>query len=116
MLNNLTLVGRLVRNPNVKTLDNGKTVNNFTLAIQRPYKNADGEYETDFIDIVAWNGIANDTANYLKKGDVIGVRGRLSTWNHDGKKELQAIAEKVTFLTVHKDATKDEYNEPNISL
>ena len=100
MLNQIVLVGRLVQDPEIKELENGNKVTNITLAIPRSYKNSDGIYETDFIDCVLWNGIAENTSEYCKKGDIIGVKGRLQRLSGD---ELQVIAERVTFLSSKKE-------------
>lgn len=59
MLNQIVIVGRLVRDPELRETDNGKKVTNITLAVPRSYKNLKGEYETDFIDCVLWTGIAD---------------------------------------------------------
>lgn len=104
MLNQIVLVGRLTKDPEVKNVDDTKSVSNITLAVPRNFKNADGEYETDFIDITLWNGVANNTAEYCKKGDIVGVKGRMQTSSYekdDGTKvsKLDVIAEKVTFLS-----------------
>jgi single-strand DNA-binding protein len=98
------LVGRLVQDPEVKELESGKKVSNITLAINRNFKNVDGVYETDFVDCVIWDGIANNVGEYCKKGDVIGVRGRLQTSLYEDKegktmKNLDVVAEKISFLT-----------------
>lgn len=106
MLNQTVLVGRLVREPEVKELEDGKKVSNMTLAIPRSYKNENGEYETDFVDCVLWNGVAQSTAEYCHQGDVLGVKGRIQTDTYeteDGtkKKVTQVIAEKISFLSSH---------------
>lgn len=103
MLNTLILTGRLVQDPELRETDSGKKVTNVTLAIPRSYKNANGEYDTDFIDCSIWNGIAKATTEYAKKGDIITVKGRLQTRMREkanGNKEfsMEVIAEKVTFL------------------
>ncbi|HOZ54357.1 MAG TPA: single-stranded DNA-binding protein, partial [Bacilli bacterium] len=72
MLNQIVIVGRLVRDPELRTTENGKNVTNITLAIPRSYKNSNGEYETDFVDCVLWTGIAETTTEYCKKGDLLG--------------------------------------------
>lgn len=100
MLNQVVLVGRLVANPNVKELETGKKVSNITLAVTRGFKNAEGEYDTDFVDVTLWDGIAENTAEYCKKGDIVGVKGRVQKI----KSKLVIIAEKVTFLS----STKSE--------
>lgn len=104
MLNQIVLVGRIAVDPEVKEVDNGKTVSNLRLAVPRSYKNENGEYDTDFLDITLWNGIAQNTSEYCKKGDIVGVKGRMQTNNYekeDGTKEykMNIIAEKVTFLS-----------------
>ena len=110
MLNQVVLVGRLTSDLEAKELEDGKKVTNMTLAIPRSFKNAEGEYETDFIDCSLWNSIAENTAEYCEKGDIVGVKGRLQSSSfekEDGNKEFrtQVMAEKVTFLSSR---SKDE--------
>lgn len=100
MLNQIVLVGRLVKNPEKKELESGKKVVNITLAVPRSYKNSNGEYDTDFIDCTLWNGVAEPTNEYCEKGDLIGIKGRVAKLNSDD--ELRIIAEKVTFLSNRK--------------
>jgi len=101
MLNQVVLVGRLVRDLEVRTSDGDKKYSFITLAIPRSYKNHDGIYETDFIECILWNNIASNTAEYCKKGDIIGIKGRVESRsieeNNVNKNILQIIAEKVTF-------------------
>lgn len=104
MLNQTVLVGRLVKDPELRETESGTKVTNITLAIPRSYKNADGEYETDFVNCVLWKGIAENTVQYVKKGDLLGVKGRLQTrtftTTDDEKRYVtEVIAEKVTFLS-----------------
>lgn len=73
MLNQIVLVGRLVKDLVLKETEQGKKRSFITLAIPRSFKNAEGSYDTDFIDCILWDGIAKNTAEYCKKGDVIGV-------------------------------------------
>lgn len=98
MLNQVVCVGRLVDNLKVEELE-GKKVSYITLAVPRSYKNADGIYETDFIDCTLWNGVAENTAEYCKKGDLVGVKGRLQTEIIDDKKVMRVICERLTFLS-----------------
>lgn len=112
MLNQVIIVGRLVATPEVKKLESGKEVSNITVACSRSYKNAEGVYETDFVDCTLWDGVASNTAEYCKKGDVIGVKGRLQTETveqEDGTKikYTKVIAEKITFLS-SKSSDKEE--------
>lgn len=112
MLNQIVLVGRLVSNPEIKELENGKKVSNITLAIPRSYKNVNGEYDTDFVKCSLWQMIAENTAEYCKKGDMIGVKGRVETRTYeddDGKHTVQeVVAEKVTFLSSAKSKENDK--------
>lgn len=108
MLNQIVLVGRLARDVEVKELEEGKKIANITLAVPRSYKNAEGEYETDFIDCTLWEGVAQNTSEYCKKGDIIGVKGRLQTRNIEKEngekvKVQEVVAEKVTFLSSKKE-------------
>lgn len=112
MLNQIVLVGRLVKDPELKETENGKKVSRITLAVPRSYKNQDGEYESDFINCTLWTGIAENTAEYCKKGDLLGVKGRIQTraYEKDDEKKFisEVIAEKVTFLTSKSKDTIDE--------
>ena len=113
MLNQVVLVGRLTKDLETKELEDGKKVLNMTLAIPRSYKNVDGVYETDFVDCTLWNQIAETTSEYCKKGDILGVKGRLQTDNYekeDGSKvyKLNVIAEKVTFLSSRSNDQKEQ--------
>lgn len=79
MFNSVVLIGRAVDVPNVKTLDSGMVVGNFTLAVGRPYKNLEGNYDTDFIVCTCWNSVAMSAAEYIKKGSLICVKALLIT-------------------------------------
>lgn len=103
MLNQVVIVGRIAQDLEIKDTENGK-VTNVTLAVPRSFKNAEGSYDTDFIDCTLWKNIAESTVEYCKKGDLVGVKGRLQMNNYkdkDGnnKSKLNVIAEKVTFLS-----------------
>jgi single-strand DNA-binding protein len=103
MLNRVVLVGRLTKDPELKFTPNGVAVTTFTLAVDRPFKNANGEKETDFINCVVWRKPAENVANFLKKGSLAGVDGRIQTRNYqnsDGKKVYvtEVLAESVQFL------------------
>ena len=104
MLNQIVLVGRLLNNCEIKELESGLKVANITIACTRSWKNQEGCYDTDFIDIVLFSDIAEKTKEYCKKGDVMGIKGRIETKEidkEDGTKEKvqEIIAEKVTFLS-----------------
>ena len=104
MINQIMLVGRLVKTPDLFITETGKKGYFITLAVGRPYKNQDGEYETDFIDCTLWTGVAENTAEYCKTGDIIGIRGRIQTRisedeNGFKQKIMEIVADKVTFLS-----------------
>ena len=101
MLNQVVLVGRLVKNPELQVTDNGKKVTTITLAVPRGYKNINGEYDTDFLDCTLWTNVAENTTEYCKSGDMIGVKGRIQTRvieTEDGKrKKTEIVADKISF-------------------
>jgi single-strand DNA-binding protein len=103
MLNRTVLVGRLTADPTLKYTPSGVPVANFTLAVNRPFSNQSGEREADFINIVVWRKPAENAANFLKKGSLAGVDGRISTRNYEGQDGKRVYvtevqAESVQFL------------------
>ena len=107
MINQVFLVGRLVKDPELFETSSGSNMTRITLAIQRSYKNQDGIYDTDFINCTLWRGIAKSTCDYCKKGDTIGVRGKLEAnkYEKDGKTIYltEVIAEKISFISTNKE-------------
>lgn len=108
MLNQVVLVGRLTDDVEVNPTENGKKVSSICMAVQRAYKSVSGEYETDFIKCILWNGIAENTSEYCKKGDIIGIKGRIQTNNYIDEENVkhystEVVAEKVTFLSSKKE-------------
>lgn len=103
MLNQVIVVGRLTRDISVNKSENGVKVATISLAVPRSFKNAEGTYDTDFIDCVAFDIIAENTSEYCSKGDIVGVRGRLQSRvvEKEDKKEylMDFVAEKITFLS-----------------
>ena len=108
MLNQIVIAGRLTANPEIITTENNKKRTYITVAVPRSYKNVDGTYDTDFFRCTLWNGIAESTCEYCKKGDVVGVKGRIQTssYEKDGDKvyTMDVIAEKVSFLSSKREA------------
>lgn len=104
MLNQVVIVGRLMERPIVEENQNGRKVSVLTLSVPRSFKNDEGVYDTDYIKCTLWNGIAETTAEYCEKGDLIGVKGRLQCLSGN---ELQLVAEKVTFLSSRKEEDRD---------
>lgn len=108
-MNNVSLIGRIVATPELKTTTSGKNVTNFTLAV-KGYGDS-----SDFIDVVAWNKTAELVCQYIEKGRELGVTGRISvrSYEHDGQKRkaVEVVADSVTFLGGKK---QDESNN-NVS-
>lgn len=116
MLNQIVIVGRIVQDLEVKELEDGKKVANALIAVPRSFKNAVGEYDTDFIKVTLWQDIASNTAKYCKKGDLVGIKGRLQVDTkliNDMKiYENTVVAEKVTFLSSkHTDDAEESKEE-----
>lgn len=123
MLNQVVLVGRIVKTPELRVTETGKKTATVTLAVPRNYKNMNGEYDTDFLDCTLWTNVAENTTEYCQTGDMVGVKGRIQTriiHSEDGskKKKTEIVAEKVTFLAQspnNKEKTKEEKKEPTKS-
>jgi single-strand DNA-binding protein len=102
--NQVTLMGNLTRDPELRTTPNGQSVCSFSLALNRSYKGADGNWTeaTDYIDVVAWAALGERVAQYLTKGRPALVSGRLQSrsWEQDGQKrsKVEVVANDVTFL------------------
>lgn len=85
MINNVTLVGRLTKDVELKYTPANQAVAQFTLAVNRTFKNANGERESDFINCVIWRKSAENFANFAKKGALIGITGRIQTRNYENQ-------------------------------
>src|ERR1035438_6547850 len=103
-LNQVTLMGNLTRDPELRQTPNGQNVCSFSLALNRSYKDQSGEWQeaTDYVDIVAWGPLAERVSQYLSKGRRCLVQGRLQSrsWEQDGQKrsKVEVLANDVTFL------------------
>ncbi|CAC8214283.1 single-stranded DNA-binding protein [Staphylococcus aureus] len=103
MLNRVVLVGRLTKDPELRSTPNGVNVGTFTLAVNRTFTNAQGEREADFINVVVFKKQAENVKNYLSKGSLAGVDGRLQTRNYENKDGqrvfvTEVVADSVQFL------------------
>jgi single-strand DNA-binding protein len=102
MINRCVLVGRLTKDPELRYTPNGVAVATFTLAVNRQFSNQQGEREADFLNIVVWRKAAENVANFLKKGSLAGVDGRIQvrTYEQDGKRQYftEIVADNVQFL------------------
>ena len=108
-MNNIMLVGRLVETPQINYDESDKKYTRITLAVNRTFKNAKGIYETDFIPCMLYGSVAENTCEYCRKGDIMGVKGRLETrFNEEtDNKYLIVIAERVSFLSASKQESEE---------
>ena len=109
MINRVVLVGRLTKDPDLRYTTSGVPVASFTLAVNRTYSNEQGERQADFINCVVWRKPAENTANYLRKGSLAGVEGRLETRSYDGndgKKVFvtEVVCDSIQFLEPKQDS------------
>lgn len=95
MLNNVNLCGRLTRDIDLRYTQSGKAVGSFSLAVNRNFKNSDGDYEADFINCTIWGKSAENLANFVSKGSLINVSGRLNTRNYDNKQGQKVYVTEV---------------------
>lgn len=95
MINNVVLVGRLTKDPDLKYTGNGTAVATFTIAVNRNFTNQSGEREADFINCVIWRKPAETLANYAKKGVLIGVTGRIQTRSYDNQQGQKVYVTEV---------------------
>ncbi|TQR21815.1 single-stranded DNA-binding protein [Psychrobacillus vulpis] len=103
MINRVVLVGRLTKDPELRYTPSGVAMARFTLAVNRTFKSENGEQQADFINCVVWRKQAENTANFLKKGSLAGVEGRIQTGSYegqDGKRvyTTDVVADSVQFL------------------
>ncbi|HHY09390.1 MAG TPA: single-stranded DNA-binding protein [Firmicutes bacterium] len=109
MLNKSILIGRLVADPQLRYTQTGIAVTNFTLAVNRSFVSQSGEREADFIDIVVWRKLAETCANYLNKGRLVAVSGRLQIRSYEDqngirRKAAEVVADEVRFLDRARDS------------
>ncbi|WP_040207092.1 single-stranded DNA-binding protein [Neobacillus jeddahensis] len=103
MINQVTLVGRLTRDPELKKTPEGTAVTNITLAVNRQYRNHNGDIDADFVQCTLWRKDAEYTCRYCRKGDVVGITGRLQTrhYEKEGRRVYvtEVVAESIRFLS-----------------
>jgi single-strand DNA-binding protein len=116
-LNQVTLMGNLTRDPELRQTPNGSSVCSFSLALNRSYRDANGEWQeaTDYVDIVAWGPLGERVSQYLNKGRRCLVQGRLQSrsWEQEGQKrsKVEVLANDVTFLDGRSDSNGE--NSPD---
>lgn len=124
MINNVVIVGRLTRDADLRYTGSGIAVGSFTVAVERPFTNAQGERETDFINCVVWKKPAENLANFTRKGSLIAVAGRIQTRNYtnnEGRKVYitEVVAENIQYLDSKKtnesrsDSSEGNYSQSN---
>jgi single-strand DNA-binding protein len=109
LLNRVILIGRLTKDPELRYTPSGVAVTQFTLAVDRPFTSQGGEREADFIPIVTWRQLAETCANYLRKGRLTAVEGRIQVRNYEnneGKRVYvtEIVADNVRFLESNRDS------------
>lgn len=118
-MNVICLIGRLTKSPELRYTPNGKAVASFTLAVERPFRNAQGEREADFINIVVWGAQAESCANYLSKGKLAAADGRLQIRSFDGQDGqkrwvTEVIADNVRFLSPKDSTVNNQISDDDI--
>ena len=113
MINSVVIIGRLTRDIEVRYTEDNKAIGNITIAVRRSFKNANEEYESDFINCVLFREIAERVKEYTHKGDLIAVRGRIQTRNYEDKEGnkkhiTEVVAEKISFLSIKKDGKESK--------
>nr|DAQ16363.1 MAG TPA: Single strand binding protein [Caudoviricetes sp.] len=115
-MNKVCLTGRITKNIELKYNQNNVAITSFNLAVTRKFKNQNGEYESDFINCIAYKSTAELLNKYVKKGDLLGIEGRIQTRNYedkDGKRVYvtEVIVDSIDFLQSRKDESKQETTE-----
>ncbi len=116
MINNVVLVGRLTRDPELKITPSNTPVVNFTLAVNRSFTNQAGEREADFIGCVVWNRQAENLARYMRQGSLIGVEGRIQTRTYESDQGTRYVTEvfanSIQFLESKSTGQQSEPSQP----
>ena len=117
MLNTVILVGRLVRDPELRYTQGGVPVGHFTVAVDRPFLNQQGQREADFIDVVVWRQLAETCAQHLSKGRLVAVEGRLQvrtyqTQEGQRRKVAEVVADAVRFLDSPRAGARADQESP----
>ncbi len=117
-MNKIVLVGRLTKDPEVRSTSAGFATANFTVAVSRNFKNKDGNYDADFLPCVAFRNTADFVSKHFKKGNLIGVEGRVQTRNYDaqdGTKRYvtEVVVENIEFVGGKNESSSSEFNNSN---
>ena len=120
-MNRVCLNGRLTKDIDLRYTQNNVAVASFTLAVQRKFKNSNGDYESDFINCIAYKKMAELMNEYVKKGDLIGIEGRIQTRSYDdknGKKVYitEVIVESIDFLASKRQSYEKDPNAGEVKI
>lgn len=111
-MNKVCLTGRTTKDIELKYNQNNVAITSFTLAVTRKFKNQSGEYESDFINCIAYKSTAELLNKYVKKGDLLGIEGRIQTRNYEKDEKrvyvTEVIVDSIDFLQAKKDGSKQE--------
>ncbi len=110
-MNKVVLVGRLTRDPEVRSTSSGLSTARFTVAVNRNFKNKDGNYDADFISCVAFRNTADFVAKFFKKGSLIGLEGRIQTGSYDAQDGTKRYTTEVSVDNVEFVGSKSENNQ-----
>ncbi|GAA5416217.1 single-stranded DNA-binding protein A [Paraliobacillus ryukyuensis] len=113
MMNRVVLVGRLTKDPNLRYTPNGIAVANFTIAVNRPFSSQQGNHEADFVNCVIWRRPAENLANFMNKGNLIGVDGRIQTRNFEGQDGKMVFVTEVLAGSVQFLESKNKISSSN---
>lgn len=121
MINSVVLVGRLTKDIELRFTQNEKAVGNFSLAVERKYKDNEGNNPVDFIDCVLFGKNAETLSKYAHKGDLIGIEGSIQKREYDdkeGKKHYitEIMVDKITFISTKKKETQEENPYKDMSI
>lgn len=123
LINQVTLVGRMTKDPELKTTTEGTAVSQITLAVSRHFRNQNGEIEADFIPCTLWRKAAENTVQYCRKGSVVGITGRLQTRHYDNREGkrvyvTEVVAETIRFLSAKPAEVKEppEHKEEGLPI
>lgn len=111
-MNNVCLIGRITKDPELRYTPNGVAVGTFTLAVDRDYKDAEGKEQTDFINCVAWNKDAEYMANWVKKGYLLAISGFIQTRNFESSQDGKTYVTEVVVRKVKNLTAKDKTEKP----
>lgn len=115
MINNVVLIGRLTKDPDLRYTSNGTATASFNLAVNRSFKNANGDREADFIDCVIWRKPAETLANYAHKGTLLGVTGRIQTRNYENQQGQRVYVTEVVVENFQLLESKNNNSSQNTS-